>query len=435
MYIGIDLGTTGVKTVLFDESGEHISEYNREYPLICSDDHVEQDAELWWQLCCEGIRHVCSDSGCASPKSLSISCQGISFVPVDKSGRTLANAVSWLDRRAEEQARRLIENFGKEDIFKRTGLICTEDYTLPKLMWMKERRPDIFSAAWKFLLPLDFLNFRLCGKAVTDYTNAGASMMYNVRERHWDYDLLDYAGIDESLLPQVGCMGDCLGKILPDTARMLGISSDCLVYLGGQDQKLAAIGSGIESGVYTVSFGTATAVTKLSGDFDASMSAPQFRLNDSKFVSENSVMTTGAALKWLSSEVFGGVSYRDMDILCEQSKPGAGGVVFNTDLSTEASVRGMTLATTRADIVRALYEGVCRDISRCIAPLGKPKLLKVFGGGAKSDIWCSILANEIGVDVAVLKTSETASLGAAVLASEGKLRPAEIRKIIHPDNQ
>ena len=140
-------------------------------------------------------------------------------------------------------------------------------------------------------------------------------------------------------------------------------------------------------------------------------------------------MTTGAALRWLSRTLYGSMSYKDMDALAEQSEPGAGGVIFKSDLSVGGSISGITLSTTAADIVYALYEGVSRDIADAVRMLGGAERLKVFGGGAKSDIWCTILARICEVPTEVLATSETASLGAAILASEGGLKPANVKKV------
>ena len=145
-------------------------------------------------------------------------------------------------------------------------------------------------------------------------------------------------------------------------------------------------------------------------------------------------MTTGAALRWLSRTLYGSMSYKEMDALCEQSGPGAGGVTFESDLSVGGSISGITLSTTAADIIYALYEGVSRDISDAVSKLGGAKCLKVFGGGAKSDIWCHILARISGIPVEVLDTSETASLGAAILASGGKIASAGVKKTLMPQN-
>ncbi|MBQ4066084.1 MAG: hypothetical protein IJD22_00440, partial [Clostridia bacterium] len=245
MYIGIDLGTTGAKTVLFGGDGRVLCEYNKEYELIFKGTFGEQDANDWWRLVLEGMKHVVSESGVTEIKGISVSTQGISFVPVDKDGNTLCDAVSWLDMRAERECDELIALFGHEKVFNITGKHCLCDYSLPKICWFSARCADILENTWKILFPLDYLNLKLCGRAVTDYTIAGGTMLYDIHEKRWHPELLGFAGITEELLPEVMPMGADIGALLPQVASEVGIEGECHVYMGGQDQKLAAIGAGI----------------------------------------------------------------------------------------------------------------------------------------------------------------------------------------------
>ena len=297
MYIGIDLGTTGCKTVLYDSEGVAKAEFNKEYSLICNDGYVEQDAEDWWNLVLEGLTFVTKECGGGDVAGISVSTQGIAVVPVDEKGNTLANAISWLDVRADAEAEELAERFGREEIYRKTGKYCNPEYTLPKLMWWKKNMPELFGKAHKFLLPLDFLNMRLTGRAICDYSIAGGTMAYNIIDKKYDPMLMDFAGITEDRLPEVGCMGDFVGRILPEVARLTGISDKCEIYLGGQDQKLAALGAGIDESSVTVSFGTATAVTKLTKTLPDEMNFSRFRFNEEYYSYEGVVSTSGAALK------------------------------------------------------------------------------------------------------------------------------------------
>lgn len=426
MYIGIDLGTTGCKTVMFDADGNAVCEYNKEYELIFDGDFVEQDANEWWRLVRKGLQHVISKTGISNVKGISVSTQGISFVPVDRVGNTLSNAVSWLDMRAGVQCETLKNAVSESRVYGITGIFCQPDYSLPKIMWFKDNKPELYKKCDKILFPLDYLNMKLCGRAVCDYTIAGGTMLYDIHKKCWSSEIADAVGIDIKMMPEVGCMGDKIGLLKPEVCSACGIDEGCAVYLGGQDQKLAALGAGIADGVCTVSFGTATAISKIT---DSCPNATLFRFDNDKYISETALMTTGAALRWLSRTFYGSMSYKDMDALAEQSEPGAGGVIFKSDLSVGGSISGITLSTTASDIIYALYEGVSRDIADAVKMLGGAEKLKVFGGGAKSDIWCSILARICEIPVEVLATSETASLGAAMLASEGRLNSANVKKV------
>ena len=434
MYIGIDLGTTGCKTVLFGADGRVLCEYNKEYELIFKDGFVEQDANDWWRLVHEGMKYVVTESGVSKISGISVSTQGISFVPVDEKGNTLYNAISWLDMRAEKECDELCALHGHEKVFNITGKHCLCDYSLPKIRWFADNRSDVLSNTWKLLFPLDYLNLKLCGRPVADYTIAGGTMLYDIHQKIWHPELLEFARISEDVLPEVLPMGTDIGCLLPEVANECGIVGDCRVYLGGQDQKLAAIGAGICDDTCTVSFGTATAISRLGKaiEFDENSSVTLFRFDDKEYISEVALMTTGAALRWLTRTLYGGISYKEMDTLAAMSEPGANGVSFQSDLSVGGVISGITLSTSAADIVYALYEGVSKDIADAVNQLGGAKVLKVFGGGAKSEIWCSILARVSGLTVEILSLPETASLGAAILASGGKIEPAAVKKQITP---
>ncbi|MBQ3528701.1 MAG: hypothetical protein IJA52_09140 [Clostridia bacterium] len=432
MYIGIDLGTTGCKTVLFDGDGRALCEYNKEYELIFKGTFVEQDANDWWRLVLDGMKHVVSESGISDIRGISVSTQGISFVPVDKDGNTLYNAISWLDMRAERECEELIERFGHKTVFDITGKHCLCDYSLPKIRWFTDNCKNVLEDTWKILFPLDYLNLKLCGNAVTDYTIAGGSMLYDIHNKEWHKELLDFAGITEDILPKVLPMGSDIGALLPAVSEEVGITGECRVYLGGQDQKLAAIGAGIGGDVCTVSFGTATAISRLADrfEFDKNSSVTLFRFDDEKYIREVALMTTGAALRWLTRTLYGGISYREMDTLAAESEPGANGVKFKCDLSVGGVISGITLSTKASDIVYALYEGVAEDIAAAVSQLGGASCLKVFGGGAKSEIWCSIVSRVCNIPVEILSIPETASLGAAILASNGAIAPAAVKKVL-----
>ena len=402
MYIGTDLGTTACKTVMYDSEGNVLSEYNREYGLIIRDGFVEQDARLWWELVKEGILHTVRESGENVIDGISVSTQGIAVVPTDKTGEPLSDAISWLDLRSDSETDLLVSKFGEDAIYSATGKLALPTYTLPKLMWMKTHMRDIFDSADKFLLPLDFINMKLTGNAVTDYTAAGGTMAFDMKTREWNADLLGFAGV-------------------------VGITGKLEVFLGGQDQKLAALGAGVGDGAMTVSLGTATAVTKL---LDSLPDIPAredryslFAFDRDNFSAEGVVSTSGSALKWVAQNLFGGASYKELDALCEEAGS-SGGVSFSPDFTVGADIRGLTLGTTGGQIIYALYEGVSKEITALSRRMGGASSLIVFGGGAKSRIWCRILSDVSGLPVYASDTTETAALGAARLASSMKIPPA-----------
>lgn len=428
-YIGIDLGTTGCKSILFDAAGATLAEFYQEYALIADGDIVEQDANLWWELVQKAVSTVAKAAE-GSVKALSISSQGISFVPVNEKGEPLSNAVSWLDTRARKELAEIGERFGEEDIYARTGKRLSPAYTLSKLMRCIRKAPELYQKAYKILLPLDYLNFRFTGNPVTDHSMASGTMFYNINTRDWDDELLAFGGIDRDKLPEIGVAGDFVGKLLPEVADALGLSPDVEVYLGAQDQKCAAIGAGIDEDSCTVSLGTSTAITKFQTQpmVDPAVKVPCFVLDETHWVSEFALSTTGAALRWLSQKLFDGKNYQELDRLAEEAPSGCNGVRFDCDLTADGAISGLSLSTTQGDVVRALYEGIGRSILDAVEKMGGAKRLLLFGGGSKSDIWCRVIAEVTGMPVCVLSTPETANLGAAILASKRTMPSAKIVK-------
>lgn len=436
-YIGVDLGTTGCKSMAFGGDGSIIYESYFEYPLIQAGGFIEQDAEIWWTLVKRAIaRSAAGCEGRGQIRGIGVSSQGISFVPLDGNGRALYRAISWLDNRPAAQTERIRKEFGDRSVFLRTGKRISSCYTLPKLMWLREEQPDVYRDTWKFLMGLDYITYRLTGRALTDHSMASGTMAYDVTALAWDGELLAACGVDAGKLPGVRDAGSPAGALEPAVAEELGLPGGLPVTLGAQDQKCAALGAGIGPGVATVSLGTATAVSTLCDRpvFDGRMRVPCFALGGGRWVLESVAGTTGASLKWLRDTLLEGMGYTDLTACAAQSAPGSGGVCFYPhmegagspywDSSARGGLQGLSLSTSRADIARAVLEGVAYQIA---VNLGiheeitgtAVREIRLFGGGAKSALWRRIIADVTGREIAVPYTSETANLGAAMLAGLG----------------
>ena len=422
MFIGIDLGTTACKAARFSARGEVLAQYHREYGLITRESFVEQDAQLWWQMVLEALRAL-ADS---QVQGISISTQGLALVAADAEGIPLGNAISWLDDRGEKAARQLEEKLGRDYIYQVTGKHCGGAYVLPKLMWMQQHQAEIYEKARWFLMPLDYLNLRLTGRALTDYTVAGGSMAYDMKNKRYDPALLQEAGVDREKLAPVACMGTPVGKLLPQVLKETGLPADCMVYLGGQDQKLAALGAGIDDATLTLSLGTASALTRLVKTTGQQSGISAFRFDEDSCSLEGVLNTSGGALKWLM-ELLGKTDYEQMNRLAQEAGD-AGGVVFQTDLAVGGSISNLKLGTTAGNLVYALMEGVGRAVGEMAEKMGGCERIVAFGGGARSDIWCRILANTTAKTLCIPETEETGILGAARLASQLLIPPAKIKK-------
>lgn len=433
ILLGIDLGTTGCKSMAFTEKGDILGDHYIEYDLnVTKEGFIDQDANVWWDDVKTSILSTIEKAGINGRDigALSISSQGISVVPVDADGGTLMPAISWLDGRAVDEAHAMQAAYDAQDFFRLTGKQMHPSYVFPKIMWIKKHRPQVYEKTYKFLMGMDFLLHRFSGRFVTDYSMASGTLCYDINDMCWYEEAFDRFDIDIGKMPELIALGDVVGRILPAVADELGLSHEALIVCGAQDQRCAAIGAGIADGVMTVSLGTATAACTICPEprIDPEMRVTCCGLDRDGYMLESVVGTSGAALKWVRNTFFPEVSYRELDVLAEAADPGAGGVMFFPNLSDrgfggEGAFCGMGLQNGREDIIRAVLEGIAMQICRFVHDHrrinGEVRELRLFGGGAKSAIWCSIIADMTGCDVVLTKTHETGNLGAAIIAGVG----------------
>ncbi|NLC44055.1 MAG: hypothetical protein GX783_07200 [Clostridiales bacterium] len=436
MYLlGIDLGTTGCKSMIFDLEGNILGEHYIEYDLIFTPEGVEQDANLWWAHVKTAIKTALKNADVEGTKvlGLSMSSQGISFVPIDEHGNTLMNAISWYDNRAMEEADEIKSDYDNFSIYSRTGRQISS-LVFPEVMWLKKHRSEIYDNTYKFLMGLDFLVYRFTGQCATDYTMASGTLCFDTVKHEWISEFFEKYDIDMDKFPSIHNFGDVIGTVLPEVAEELGLSTETKVVMGLQDQKAAAAGAGIDHGIITVSLGTASAISSIADTHvvDESMGVACHGFSRDNWMLENSIGTAGAALKWVRNTMFSQISYAQMDALAEQTPAGSNGIFFYPKLSKGVSVNnegfftGLGLEITQGDIIRSVLEGIGYEIQERITAHQRisqgarsAKEISIFGGGATSSIWCQIIADITNMTVVVPRTHETGSLGAALCAGIG----------------
>ena len=449
-YLAIDLGTTGCRSMVFDGELNVLGAEYEEYRLITPDDGwVEQDASLWWELTVCTAKKAILKSGVSarSIRGISVSSQGITVVPVDESLNPLMNAISWLDTRAAEEAEQLKREKGDEWVFLNTGKHIDPVYTLPKLMWLRERRREIFDGCKLLLMPMDYLIGKLTGKCITDHSMASGTLMYDIKNRSWSSEILKKYGIPAVKLPEIVWSGETAGTVLPEVAGELGLSEDCTVSVGAQDQKCAAFGAGLSKGTVTVSLGTACAVTKL-------WEAPQperFKsvgwcgyINKDTWVTEGVINTAGASLRWLRDLMYRGEDYSVIDQEAEKAIKRGDAVMFYPYLSESGAkgfFTGIRLNSNRGSFAAAVLEGVAFQIRTLLCKMDAYQdadSIVLFGGGAKSTIWSQIIADATGLAVKVPQTGEAAGAGAAILAAKGcgeTLPHLKYSRVVYPSEK
>ncbi|MCL2832778.1 MAG: FGGY family carbohydrate kinase [Treponema sp.] len=440
MYLaGIDLGTTGCKAMVFDANGSIMGSHRIEYDLIFTPKGVEQDAALWWENAKTALRQAVKSAGIAGSKikAVAVASQGIASVPVDAETRPLTNAISWYDSRAQPEADEIALRYGDSHLFETTGRHAGSLF-FPQILHLKRTKRAVYEKAKYFLMAHDYLVFRMCGAAVTDYTMASGSLCFDTGKHQYIDEMFDYYGIDRSRFPVVKPFGSVAGKLLPAAAAELGLGEDTLAAVGMQDQKAAAVGAGItlEDGIITVSLGTAAAISRLRGEkvIDPNGRLSCHAFDSRRWITENYVGACGASLKWLRDIMFPDLTFDELDSLALKSPAGSNGVCFAPELdSKKGAFTRLSLSASGADIVRSVMEGIAYRIKDCVQIQnevlnneilkkevleneGPARELRIYGGGAASVLWRQIISEVTMLPVTVPRTLETSCLGAAVCA-------------------
>jgi xylulokinase len=445
MIIGVDVGTTGCKALAVSDLGDTVGEAYVEVPLIArSGGVVEVDAGDWWRLAARVVRDAIREAPADEPaRAVCVSSQGISFVPVDRRMRPLRRAISWMDTRAAPQAEAVRSAVADDELFRITGKRPSPMYVLPKLLWLREHEPRVFERAYRFLLTHDFVVARLCGRPVTDHTLAAGTLLYDVGSLNWSRRMSGEFDLRPQGLAALEWPGTPVGRVTADAGRETGLPGGTMVVVGGQDQKLAALAAGLADGCATVSLGTATAV--IAGTprpvLDPLRRIPCFPyLTRGRWVLEAVVASSGAALRWfrdlLGDSMADDAAYARLDREAETLPRGPGAVAFHPHLcgassphwvdGARAVLRGLSAGTTRGAIAKAIMEGVAFEIRANLetlsellsaAPGSSPITeLRLFGGGARSEVWTRIIADVTAKPCRLLPISEAAALGACRLA-------------------
>lgn len=435
-YLAIDLGTTGCRSILFDQSLRQLAVAYQEYGLITPKEKwTEQDAELWWELTKKTAKEAIAAAGISGKdiRGISISSQGITIVPVDEKLNPLCNALSWLDTRAEEQTAQLEADYGTSAMYLHTGKRIDPCYTLPKMLWLQQERREIFERAWKFLMPMDYLIGKLTGVCATDHSMASGTLFYDIKNLCWSKEILERYGIPEDKLPELRWSGESVGNVLPEVADELGLDPACVVAMGAQDQKCAAFGVGLKDETMTVSLGTAAAIEKRWNEAKTEVNNGVGWCGyvvPGTWVTEGVINTAGTCLRWARDMLFPGEGYDVINAEALEARNRGSSVMFFPYLGgpscpdfypeSQGCFYGVNLASKRGDFALAVMEGIAfqiRILLEAMEAYGTVKELSLFGGGANSAFWCQIIADATGMKIMIPETTEAAAAGAARLAA------------------
>ena len=301
--LGIDVGTTGTKTLLFSAEGQLLGHAYRGYKMYNPQvGYSEQNAEDWWDAVCQTVREVCADPEIGkSVVAISLSLQGGTMVAVDKDVKPVRPAMVWNDGRGAAQMQAYLREVGEaETMYQKTGWRLGKAMLAIEIRWMKENEPELFEKTAMFLSVPDYISMKMTGIPAVDMSDAGNNQLANVRDGCYDPEILKFAGVTEDKLPKLVRSGDVIGNLTAEAAEALGLSTDTVLVAGAHDQYAVALGAGaLRSGDILIGSGTAWVVTAIGDEpaFETGL-AQSVSAVPGKWGSLLSLSTGGVCLEW-----------------------------------------------------------------------------------------------------------------------------------------
>lgn len=448
--IGCDIGSQSVKAILLSVGGQLVGEassgYSIDYPRPT---WAEQPADYWITALCTSIRQLLQDTK-APPESIGaigLAAQVDGVVAIDRKGKPLRPAIIWMDRRAVDQCRIAEQAGDPKRIFQISGLNLDASHVAPKIRWLRDQEPDVYSRSSHFLLAGSYVAYVLTGELAVDYSNASSSLLMDVRQREWSQELCELFDIPPSSLALIQPATTVLGHLRKEMAKQLGLSPKTLVVLGSGDEHAACLGAGVaRTGIACDIAGTAEpvcAASKIPAFDPTGLLETHCHADPDLWLLENPGFVSGANYRWFrdqfaQAEVLEAKQsqqdvYELLNNLAASIPPGSDGLILLPCLMgamtptwnafARGTYFGFTLAHTRAHFVRALLEAsgyAVRDLTDQMRNLGLPlEQIRVVGGGARSKLWNQIKADVTGLPIAVPQAIETTGLGAGMLALVG----------------
>ncbi len=446
-YLGIDIGTSGTKTILVDPRGRILGEASEGYPLHHPKPlWSEQDPEDWWQATIATVRAAVKQAKVKpnEVKAIGLSGQMHGSVFLDKNNNVVRRALLWNDQRTAAECAEIEKRAGgRSKLIKMVANPAMTGFTAPKILWLRNKEPKNFEKTAKVLLPKDDIRRRLTGEFATEVSDASGMLLLDVEKRDWSKLLLSKLELDADLFAKCYESEEVTGKLTPQAAKLLGLTTDCVVVGGAGDCAANAVGTGVvKSGILSTSIGTSGVMFVHSDKVEID---PQGRLHTfchavrGKWHMMGVSLTAGGALQWFTEQLCAELARGKTDpyeVLTREAAAiatGSEGLFFLPYLAGERTPHadpdargcfvGLTLKHTRGHLARAIMEGVTyamRDSLAIIEEMGVPvRQIRASGGGAKSALWRQMQADLFGKKVVTLKAEQGPAFGVALLAMVG----------------
>ena len=434
LYIGVDLGTSAVKLLLMDETGQIRNVVSKEYPLeFPRPSWSQQRPEDWKAAVLDGLKEL--TRGCDKSQIAGIGCGGQmhGLVILDEQDNVIRPAILWNDGRTAKQVDYLNETIGRDKLSAYTANIAFAGFTAPKLLWVRENEPENFGKIAKIMLPKDYVNYILTGVHCCDYSDASGMLLLDVEHKCWSREMLTICGISENQMPKLFESYEVVGNLKPEIAALLDFPETVKVCAGAGDNAAAAVGTGVVGrGGCNISLGTSGTVFISSDAFrvDENNALHAFAHADGGYHLMGCMLCAASCNKWLMDDIFKTTDYAAEQAPITGEKLGNNHVYFLpylmgerspiNDVSARGTFIGLTMDTSRADLTQAVLEGVAfaiRDSFEVVKKLGiDVKSSKLCGGGAKSPLWKKILANVLNMDLELVASEQGPGMGGAMLA-------------------
>lgn len=462
-YIGVDLGTSSLKLLLLNEDGTILKTVSEEYPVYFPHSGwSEQNPEDWWNALISGMRKLTAevDKNCIA--GIGVAGQMHGLVILDENDEVIRPVILWNDGRTSAQTAYLNEVVGQDKLADYTANIAFAGFTAPKILWVKENEPENFAKIQKIMLPKDYINYRLTGTFVTDYSDAAGMLLVDVKNKCWSKEMLDICSITKDQLPKLCESYEKIGTVRSSVAEELGLGNDVTVVAGAGDNAAAAIGTGtIEQGKCNISLGTSGTIFIPVDEFHAlsNNAIHNFCHANGNYHFMGCILSAASCNKWFCDEILKTDNYGDEQTEITDAHLGKNDVFFLpylmgerspiNDTDARGAFIGMHLDTKRKDMVQAILEGVAfavRDNFEVAKEQGiELQVSTLCGGGAKSPLWRKILANVLNMEIAIPMAEEGPGFGGAMLAMVGNGKYADvaacadafvhIKEVIHPDEE
>ncbi|MCK9480054.1 MAG: xylulokinase [Firmicutes bacterium] len=449
MYLlGIDIGTSGTKSVLFDELGNSVASDTQEYPLYQPQiGWAEQDPEDWWRAVYTSISNLIAKTGVKDIAAVGLSGQMHGLVLLDKNDIVLRNAIIWCDGRTQKECDEITSIIGAERLIEITANPALTGFTASKIRWVQNNEPEIYEKVAKIMLPKDYIRYKLTGEFATEVSDASGMQLMNIAERNWSDVVLQKLEIDKGLLGKMYESQEVTGMVSESASKLTSLKAGTAVVGGAGDQAASALGNGIvKDGIVSSTIGTSGVVFASQNDISIDKLG---RVHTFCHAVPNMwhvmgvTQGAGLSLKWFrdnfcNDEVnvahYMGIDpYILMDKIAEKVQPQCEGVIYLPYLMGERTPHldpyakgvffGLSARHTRAHLLRAVMEGVVFSLKDCFEIIKNMNIgvdqIRASGGGGKSKLWRQMQADILQTDVVTTNSTEGGALGVAILAGVG----------------